>query len=69
MPFWICSGNHDHYGNYTGEIEYSKHSTRWNYPDKWYTFSASAGSKSVQFISIDTVLAAGNVADQEDPEA
>ena len=36
IPFYMVAGNHDHYGNVSGEIMYSNHSARWVFPDYWY---------------------------------
>lgn len=60
MPFYAIAGNHDHLGNVTAQIEYSKLSKRWVYPDWYYSFEKSFedGGENVtmQFIMIDTVL-------------
>jgi tartrate-resistant acid phosphatase type 5 len=65
VPWYIVAGNHDHIGNVTAQVEYSKLSKRWNFPSLNYTFThevaAEAGGKGfrVQFIMFDTVVAAG----------
>lgn len=64
IPFYAIAGNHDHGGNVSAQIAYSKVSSRWKYPDWYYTFTENftdpvAGkSVTVQFIMIDTVIGA-----------
>ena len=69
IPFWFIAGNHDHSltGNVTGEIYYSNHSQRWNYPDKWYskTWEIPGYNKTIQLLMIDTVLLCGLSYDKE----
>lgn len=62
--FRVLVGNHDHYGNVTGQVMYSNHSKRWRMDDLYYTFTepvvlpnGSAGS--LQLVMIDTVTLAG----------
>jgi len=61
IPFYMVAGNHDHYGNVTGEIEYSNHSARWRFPDYWYThsFKVPGTDFTLQLVMIDTVLLDG----------
>ena len=35
FKFHVIAGNHDHGGNVTAQIEYTKMSNRWNYPVPW----------------------------------
>ena len=35
--WYIVLGNHDHYGNASAEIAYTKISDRWYIPDYFYT--------------------------------
>ncbi|EGD77126.1 type 5 acid phosphatase [Salpingoeca rosetta] len=65
IPFYVVAGNHDHLGNITAQIEYSKISSRWTMPDTHYkrTFSFNSGkggNTTLDLIMIDTVLLAGN---------
>eukprot|EP01064_Diplonema_japonicum_P037767 TRINITY_DN895_c6_g1_i1.p1 TRINITY_DN895_c6_g1~~TRINITY_DN895_c6_g1_i1.p1 ORF type:complete len:356 (+),score=39.73 TRINITY_DN895_c6_g1_i1:80-1069(+) len=64
VPWYVCAGNHDHYGNVTAEIEYTKFSKRWTFPSLWYTFSeqfTTPAGKTVttQVIYIDTYTFSG----------
>lgn len=63
VPFYVVGGNHDHMHNITAQIFYSNHSSRWTFPDLYYTFSHSfhtdKGERTAQFIMIDTVVFSG----------
>lgn len=72
VPWFVLGGNHDHYGNITGQIEYSKHSKRWNFPSLWYTIKTQTPTYNSTIIMIDTVNLCGNTqhdvhGDQPDP--
>ncbi|CAF5167367.1 unnamed protein product, partial [Rotaria magnacalcarata] len=61
-PWYVLAGNHDHLGNVSAQIEYSKISKRWNFPDYFYTFSlwqSDKQKKLVDFIMLDTVILCG----------
>ncbi|CAF0997045.1 unnamed protein product [Adineta steineri] len=70
-PWYVVAGNHDHLGNVSAEIEYSKISHRWTFPDYFYAFSLMQSDKQkklVDFVMIDTILlcGGGNLSDWED---
>jgi len=61
FTFNVLAGNHDHYGDAHAQVEYSKHSQRWNFPNLWYSFIEKApDGATVEFVMIDTVGIAGN---------
>eukprot|EP01035_Chromulina_nebulosa_P018173 gene18173-23831_t len=59
-PWYVLAGNHDHYGNVTGQIEYTASSERWTFPSEYHShsFTSSDGS-TIDIIMIDTVDLAG----------
>jgi len=63
IPFYVVAGNHDHMHNVTAQIFYSNHSSRWTFPDMYYTFTktfnTSGGERTAQFLLIDTVILSG----------
>ena len=62
LPWYIVAGNHDHEGNVTAQIEYSKidPTKRWNFPDEFYTKSFTEDGISVDVIMIDTAAPNAN---------
>jgi len=62
VPWHIIGGNHDHYGNITAQIEYSKHSERWNFPSLYYykEYEIDAAGHKLGVVYIDTVTLCGN---------
>lgn len=59
IPFYVVAGNHDHLGNVTAQIEYSKLSSRWTFPSPYYKKSFSfdngrGGNTTFDLIMIDT---------------
>jgi tartrate-resistant acid phosphatase type 5 len=70
FKFKVCAGNHDHLGNVSGQIEYSKSSQRWEFPSLYHTWSApldDGTADTAQFVLIDTVVlsAGGPAADEQ----
>ena len=59
--WYVIAGNHDHYGNVSAQVAYSKVSSRWYMPDLYYTeiISIPGTQDDVQFVFIDTIILAG----------
>lgn len=54
VPFYIVAGNHDHNGNVSGQIFYSNHSSRWIFPNYYFseTFKVPNTSYTLQLVMI-----------------
>jgi hypothetical protein len=62
--FKVLAGNHDHYGNVTAQVEYSKHNPRWHFPSLYYNWVEQIdATTTVEFVQLDTVLLSGNSRD------
>ncbi|VDO42430.1 unnamed protein product [Onchocerca flexuosa] len=68
-PWYLIAGNHDHFGNISGQIAYTNRSQRWclfkTYPASYYKVSYAFGKNAtlVEFLMIDTILLCGNTRD------
>ncbi|VDO30549.1 unnamed protein product [Brugia timori] len=64
-PWYLIAGNHDHFGNISGQIAYTSRSQRWTYPANYYKVSYAFGKNAtlVEFLMIDTILLCGNTRD------
>ncbi|CAE8639065.1 unnamed protein product, partial [Polarella glacialis] len=60
VDWFVIAGNHDHRGNVSYQLDFSKQSTRWKFPSLYYSFTKSLPSgKVAQFVMFDSVVAAG----------
>ena len=63
IPFYAIAGNHDHGGNVSAQIAYTRDQKRWVYPDWYYGFNKSFADGetdaevTMEFLMFDTVIA------------
>ena len=70
LTFYAIAGNHDHGGNVSAQIAYTKVSPtqRWKYPDWWYgeKFTVPGTETTVEVLLFDTVIGLGNTDDNDE---
>lgn len=55
VPWYVALGNHDYRGNAKAQIDYSKTSTRWRMPSRYFALTADkTGLSGVDIFVIDT---------------
>ncbi|WKX91662.1 hypothetical protein Q1695_010023 [Nippostrongylus brasiliensis] len=65
IPWYMIAGNHDHFGNVTAQVVYSKHSKKWHFPDLYYKVTFHLKNATVDVLMLDTIVLCGNTADIE----
>ncbi|KAE9553348.1 hypothetical protein FO519_003411 [Halicephalobus sp. NKZ332] len=62
LPWYIIAGNHDHLGNVQAQIQYTNYSTKWTFPNYYYSLKYTFGNPGVNvvFVLIDTIRLCGN---------
>ncbi|VDL71310.1 unnamed protein product [Nippostrongylus brasiliensis] len=65
IPWYMIAGNHDHFGNVTAQVVYTKHSKKWHFPDLYYKVTFHMKNATVDVLMLDTIVLCGNTADIE----
>lgn len=63
VPWLMIAGNHDHFGNVSAQVEYTKHSSRWYFPSLYYKKTVEFNHTKIEFLQIDTITLCGNTKD------
>jgi len=53
-PWYAVLGNHDIHLHAQAQIDFTEHDSRWNMPDKYYSFSMERDNVRFKFIMLDT---------------
>ncbi|KAM8793912.1 tartrate-resistant acid phosphatase type 5 [Eudromia elegans] len=66
LPWLVLAGNHDHEGNVTAQVAYSRLSPRWHFPHPYYAvrWALPATNVTVELLVLDTVLLCGGGRDK-----
>ncbi|VDM53291.1 unnamed protein product [Angiostrongylus costaricensis] len=65
VPWYTIAGNHDHFGNVSAQLTYTKYSRKWHFPNLYYKLSFRVNGTIVDILMLDTVMLCGNTADVE----
>ncbi|NXV56034.1 PPA5 phosphatase, partial [Molothrus ater] len=62
VPWFVMAGNHDHAGNVTAQLRYSRHSPRWRFPHPYYSLRLHlpGSNVSARLLVLDSVLLCGH---------
>ncbi|XP_021238651.1 tartrate-resistant acid phosphatase type 5 [Numida meleagris] len=61
LPWFVLAGNHDHHGNVSAQLAYSRHSDRWHFPHYYYSLRlhVPGTNATARLLVLDTVLLCG----------
>lgn len=70
VPWYVALGNHDHYGNFRAQLDYTSRSNRWRMPARHYSFTEKSGSGvSAEVFVLDTEAFARSRKKKTGPDA
>ncbi|XP_064355444.1 tartrate-resistant acid phosphatase type 5 [Dromaius novaehollandiae] len=61
LPWFVMAGNHDHAGNVSAQVAYTRLSPRWRFPHPYYSlrWELPGANVSARLLVLDTVLLCG----------